>query len=135
MSKFDTLQDRATQLAGQIGKGLRHAPGHAQHLAGQIGDGIRHVPDHAQKWFKAGVAVGAARAGGRAMIRSTRRHPVISATTAATVMAVAAGLVVYAYRRRRETDEAIEGDSHRVESRRSARMRAPIEAHGGDEAA
>lgn len=117
MNRFETLQDKATQLAGHIG------------------DGLRHVPGHARKWFKAGMAVGAARAGGRAMIRSTRRHPVISATTAAAVMAVAAGLVVYAYRRRRETSEAIEGDARRVESRRAQRMRAPLESHGGDEAA
>lgn len=119
MNRFDTLQDRATQLAGQIG------------------DGIRHVPGHAQKWFKAGVAVGAAKAGGRAVLRSTRRHPVISATTAATVMAVAAGLVVYAYRRRRENEAAIEGSARRVEGRRAAAQqhRAPVEAHGGDEAA
>lgn len=120
MNRLDNIQDRATQLAGHIG------------------DSVRHVPDHARRWFKAGVAVGAARAGGRAMIRSTRQHPVISAGAAAAVMAVAAGLVVYAYRRRRETSEPIEGSSRRMGRSRPAReqeMRGPVEAHGGDEAA
>lgn len=102
MSRFDSLQDRALQLAGQIG------------------DGIRNVPDHAQKWFKAGVAVGAARAGGKAVVRSTKRHPAIAATAAATVLAAAAGLLVYAHRRRRaaEAEGAIEGRARRVEARR-----------------
>jgi len=126
MSKLDSIQDRALQLAGQIG------------------DGIRHVPGHAQEWFKVGVAVGAARAGRKAMMRSTRRHPVISATAAAAVMATAAGLVVYAYRRRRETQgrEAIEGRGRRVPAARvgqTSRERdvrhQPAEAHGGDEGA
>lgn len=125
MSRFDSIQDRALQLAGQLG------------------DGIRHVPGHAQKWFKAGVAVGAARTGGKAVIRSTRRHPVISATAAAAVMAAAAGIAVYAYRRRREAqaNEAIEGSARRVQARRTtkaprrtAARRASAETHGGDEA-
>jgi len=125
MSRFDSIQDRALQLAGQLG------------------DGIRHVPGHAQKWFKAGVAVGAARAGGRAMVRTTRQHPVISATAAAAVMAAAAGLAVYAYRRRREAEagEAIEGSARRVQARRaskaprrSAARRTSATTHGGDEA-
>ena len=123
MSRFDSIQDKALQLAGQLG------------------DGIRHVPGHAQKWFKAGVAVGAARAGGRAVVRSTRRHPVISATAAAAVMAAAAGLAVYAYRRRREAEanEAIEGSARRVQARRTAKAprqtaRREPATHGGDEA-
>ena len=115
MSRFDSIQDRALQLAGQLG------------------DGIRHVPGHAQKWFKAGVAVGAARAGSRAVIRSTRRHPVVSATAAAAVMAAAAGIAVYAYRRRKEAEnEAIEGSARRVQARRTTR-REPT-THCGDEA-
>ena len=121
MSRFDSIQDRALQLAGQLG------------------DGIRHVPGHAQKWFKAGVAVGAARSGGRAMVRSTRRHPVISATAAAAIMAAAAGLAVYAYRRRREAeaDEAIDGSARRMQATRTtkpSRRTAAAETHGGDEA-
>ena len=124
MSRFDSIQDRALQLAGQLG------------------DGIRHVPGHAQKWFKAGVAVGAARAGGKAVVRTPRQHPVISATAAAAVMAAAAGLAVYAYRRRKQVEagEAIEGSSRRVQARRTtgaprrtAARREPA-THGGDEA-
>lgn len=124
MSRFDSIQDRALQLAGQLG------------------DGIRHVPDHAQKWFKTGIAVGAARAGGKAVARTTRRHPVISATAAAAVMAAAAGLAVYAYRRRKQAEagEAIEGSARRVQARRTtgaprrkAARREPA-THGGDEA-
>jgi len=109
MSKFDSLQGRALQFAGQIG------------------DGLRNVPDHAQKWFKAGVAVGAARAGGNALARSTRRHPVLTATAAATALAAVAGLLVYAHRRRRaaEADGAvIQGQSRRVEAQRSAAAQA-----------
>lgn len=109
MSRLDFLQDRALQVAGQIG------------------DGIRNVPDHAQKWFKAGVAAGAARAGGKAMIRSTRRHPVVAATTAAAALAAVAGLMVYAHRRRRaaQAEEAIEGQARRINARR-APARAPL---------
>ena len=109
MSRLDSLQDRALQLAGQIG------------------DGIRNVPDHAQKWFKAGVAVGTARAGGKAVVRSTRRHPVLAATAAATALAAAAGLLVYAHRRRKaaEAEDAIEGQARRVEARRQAPSKAP----------
>lgn len=103
MSRFDSLQDRALQLAGQIG------------------DGVRNVPDHAQKWFKAGIAVGAARAGGRAVVRSTRRHPALAATAAATALVAAAGLMVYAHRRRRtaEAEGMIEGQARRVDARRA----------------
>lgn len=115
MNTFDSLQGKALQLAGQIG------------------DGIRNVPDHAQKWFKAGVAVGAARAGGHALARTTRRHPALAAAVAATALAAAAGLAVYAYRRRRSQDSsAIQGNSRRVQARRHARDPAP-EA-GSDEA-
>lgn len=124
MNRLENLQDRATQLAGHIG------------------DNVRHVPDHARRWFKAGVAVGAARAGGRAMIRSTREHPAISAGAAAAVMAVAAGLVVYAYRRRRGNNGgAIDGTGRRIGGGRSSgpaheqETRRPMEAHGGDEGA
>lgn len=108
MNRFDSLQGRAQQLAGHIG------------------DGIRTVPGHAQKWFKAGVAVGAARAGGNAMVRSTRRHPALAATAAATALAAAAGLLVYAHRRRRaaEAEDAIEGQARRVEAHRAAPRRA-----------
>lgn len=108
MSRFDSLQDRALQLAGQIG------------------DGIRNVPDHAQKWFKAGVAVGAARAGGKAVVRSTKRHPAIAATAAATALAAAAGLLVYAHRRRKaaEAEGAIEGQARRIDARRAGPRRA-----------
>ncbi|MGY0633500.1 hypothetical protein [Luteimonas sp. A478] len=103
MTKLDFIQDKAMQLAGQLG------------------DGIRNVPDHAQKWFKAGVAVGAARTGGKVLSRTTRRHPVMTATAAATAMAAAAGLLVYAYRRRKAQEgRSIDGQSKRVEARRTA---------------
>jgi len=110
MSRFNSLQGRALQLAEQVG------------------DGIRNVPDHAQKWFKAGVAVGATRAGGKAVVRSTRRHPMLAATAAAAALAAAAGLLVYAHHRRRkaaEAEDAIEGQARRVEARRTAPSTAP----------
>lgn len=115
MSRFDSLQDRALQLAGQIG------------------DGIRNVPDHAQKWFKAGVAVGAARASGKAVVRSTKRHPAIAATAAATALAAAAGLLVYAHRRRKAAaaEEAIEGQARRIEARRAGAGRAARRSAAG----
>lgn len=114
MSKSDSLQGRAMQLAGQIG------------------DGLRNVPDHAQKWFKAGLAVGAARAGGTAIVRTTRRHPALTAA-AATALATAAGLLVYAYRRRKASEAegaVISGRSTRVEPRRSAAARASGKSAG-----
>ena len=116
MSRLGSLQDRALQLAGQLG------------------DGIRNVPDHAQKWFKAGVAVGAARAGGKAITRTTRRHPVLAATAAATALAAAAGLLVYAHRRRKAAEaegEVIQGQARRVEARRPAAAPGETAARSG----
>lgn len=128
MKTIDSLQDKAMQVASQIG------------------DGIRNVPDHAQKWFRAGVAVGTARAGRHALTNSARRHPVISATAAAAVMAAAAGLAVYAFRRRKEQERgSLEGRARRVDARRHApAQREPVgdqasrgagEGHAGDGAA
>lgn len=115
MTKLDFIQDKAMQLAGQLG------------------DGIRNVPDHAQKWFKAGVAVGAARTGGKLLTSTTRRHPVMTATAAATLMAAAAGLAVFTYRRRKaQQRQTINGQSRRVEARRT--NQGPAEHDTSDQA-
>lgn len=110
MSKLDTLQGKALELASQLG------------------DGIRHVPDQAGKWIKAGAAIGAARAGTKLATSTARRNPAVVA--AAAVAAAGAGLLIYAVRRRKKAEGAangatIEGKAKRVEARRAASTRPP----------
>lgn len=106
MSKLDTLQGRALELAGQVGDGVRYV-----------------VPDSAGKWLQAGVVLGAARSGAKTAGHVVRRNP---ALTVAAAIAVGAGLAFYAMRRRKRkangqaAGATIDGRSQRVEADRAA---------------
>jgi hypothetical protein len=97
----DTLPDKAMELVGQLGDGLRNV-----------------VPAGAGKWLQTGAAIGVARTGTRVVGQVVRRNPVAVAAAAAGI-----GLVLYAVRRHRrkaEAEAAIEGKSRRIEARRGA---------------
>ncbi|WP_058836038.1 hypothetical protein [Luteimonas abyssi] len=111
MSKFDVLQDRALELAGHIGDGIRHT-----------------IPEQAGKWLQTGAAIGAARVAAQTAGRSVRRHPGISGSVVVAVLA-GAGLLLWANKRRKERQlanggETIEGQARRVEARRAPRKTA-----------
>lgn len=94
-------------------------PDKAMELVGQLGDGIRNVvPAGAGKWLQTGAALGVARTGTRVVGSVVRRNPVAVAAAAAGI-----GLVLYAVRRHRrkaEAEAAIEGRSRRIEATRKA---------------
>ncbi|KAF1686857.1 hypothetical protein B1992_05540 [Pseudoxanthomonas broegbernensis] len=107
MSKLTIITDRAMELAGQAGAGLRHA-----------GSSLRHAGHGAEQWIKTGAALGAARAGAKAAGKVARRNPVAVAAAAAVV---GAGVLAYMlYRKRREQRQyaPLEGQSRRIDSRR-----------------
>jgi len=111
MSKFEELSDKAITLVGQAGDSLRHA-----------------IPATAENWLKTGVAVGAARTGTRLAGGFLRRNPAIVAASA-----IGVGLVWVAARqyRKKKANEAIEGNSRRIEaSNAAARKRASQSRRG-----
>lgn len=105
MSKLEDITGRATQLASQLGNGIKGS-----------------LPDKAMKWIETGAALGAMKTGSRVATRFVRRNPAVA------VAAVAgAGLLWYAARQRakKQAEAPIEGQSRRIEARRgSARRRA-----------
>lgn len=111
MSKLDTLQGKTLELAGRAGDGIRH---------------VILVPGTTGKWLQTGAMLGAARSGAKAAGSVVRRNPTV---TAAAVIAVGAGLLVYAVmRRKRKTNgQAVgttsEGRSRRVDAPRASRVR------------
>ncbi|MBB1473296.1 MULTISPECIES: hypothetical protein [unclassified Luteimonas] len=107
----DTLPDKAMELVGQLGEGLRNV-----------------VPAGAGKWLQTGAAIGVARTGTRAVSHVVRRNPVAVAAAAAGI-----GLVLYAVRRHRrkaEAEAAIEGKSRRIEAKRGAPRKRAANADG-----
>lgn len=97
MSKLGTAQDRALELFGEIGDGLRKA-----------------VPGKAMQWVETGAAIGALKTGTRVATKLVRRNPVL-----ATAAIAGAGLLWYAARRRAKQAEngPIEGTATRVEAK------------------
>lgn len=97
MSKLGNAQDRALELIGEIGDGLRKA-----------------VPGKAMQWVETGAALGAVRTGTRLATKLVRRNPVL-----ATAAIAGAGLLWYAARRRAKQAESgpIEGTATRVEAK------------------
>ncbi|MFT4178817.1 MAG: hypothetical protein QM612_05045 [Thermomonas sp.] len=96
MGKFDKTQDRAMELIGEIGDGLR-----------------KHVPDKAMEWVQTGAALGAMRTGGKVATQFVKRNPVL-----AGVAVVGVGLLWYAARQRNKrlaAGEPIEGSATRVD--------------------
>ena len=105
MSKLEDITGRATQLASQLGEGLKGS-----------------LPDKAMKLIGTGVAIGAVKTGTRVATRFVRRNPAIAVAAAA-----GAGLLWYAARQRakKQAEAPIEGQSRRVEAKRgSARRRS-----------
>lgn len=98
MSKFDKTQDRAMELIGDIGDGLR-----------------KRVPDKAMQWIETGAAIGAVKTGAKVATKFVRRNPVLAGAAV-----VGAGLLWYAARQRRkqrEQEMPIEGRATRVDAR------------------
>ena len=97
MSKIDHAQDRALQLIGEFGDGLR-----------------KRVPDKALQWVETGAAIGAVKTGAKVATKFVRRNPVLAGAAV-----VGAGLLWYAARRRAKQAEngAIEGSATRVDAK------------------
>lgn len=106
MSTFNSISDRALDLANSVGDNLKHA-----------------VP-HAGKWLEAGAKLGALKGGARVAGLLVRRNPAIAIATAA-----GAGLLWYAARRKARQAEngngSIEGSSKRVEAKRTTTQKRP----------
>lgn len=97
MGKFDTTQDRALELIGEIGDGLR-----------------KRVPGKAMQWIETGAAIGAVRTGAKVASGFVRRNPLLAGAAV-----VGAGLLWYAARHRAKQAEngPIEGTATRVEAK------------------
>jgi len=109
MSKLGNAQDRALELIGELGTGIRNA-----------------VPGKALQWVETGAALGAMRTGTRIAGTLVRRNPVLAGAAIA-----GAGLLWLAARQRAKKQaagEPIEGSATRVEAKRghgSTRARRP----------
>lgn len=106
MSKFDTLPDRALELASQVG------------------DNFKHLVPSASKWLETGAKLGVLKTGARAAGMVVRRHPAIAVATIA-----GAGLLWLAARNRAKRAEesqgdTIEGSARRVEAKRTTANRS-----------
>ena len=127
----NAIPDSAVDLVGRIGDGFRQGSGNAGRWLHDIPDSagkwLQGASDGAGKWFQAGMAVGAARTGVRAVGTVARRHPV--ALTAAAVGLGAALYAVARHRRKLAEREAIEGRSQRI---RDALDRADTDPHASD---
>lgn len=97
MSKFNSLPERALELASQVG------------------DNFKHVVPQAGKWLEAGAKLGVLKSGARVAGVFVRRNPAVAIAAAA-----GAGLLWYAARRRAKQAESapIEGSAKRVDARR-----------------
>jgi len=102
MSKLGNAQDRALELIGELGDGIRKA-----------------VPGKAMQWVETGAALGAVRTGTRIAGKFVRRNPVLAGAAIA-----GAGLLWLAARQRAKKQAAgqpIEGTATRVEAKRGNR--------------
>ncbi|MDQ3617832.1 MAG: hypothetical protein M3374_03805 [Pseudomonadota bacterium] len=98
MSNFNTLPDRALELASKVG------------------DNLQNLVPSAGKWLETGAKLGALKGGARVAGMFVRRNPTIAIATAA-----GAGLLWYAAHRKAKQAEngTIEGTSTRVEAKRA----------------
>jgi hypothetical protein len=97
MNKLGNAQDRALELIGEIGNGLRKA-----------------MPGKAMQWVETGAAIGAVKTGARVATTLARRNPLL-----ATAAIAGAGLLWYAARRKAKQAASgpIEGTATRVEAK------------------
>lgn len=99
MSKLGNAQDRALELIGELGTGIRKA-----------------VPGKAMQWVETGAALGAVRTGTRIAGKFVRRNPVLAGAALA-----GAGLLWLAARqhaKKQAAGQPIEGSATRVEAKR-----------------
>ena len=99
MSKLGNAQDRALELIGELGTGIRKA-----------------VPRKEMQWVETGAAIGALRTGTRIAGKFVRRNPVLAGAAIA-----GAGLLWLAARqhaKKQAAGEPIEGSATRVEAKR-----------------
>ena len=104
MNKLGNAQDRALELIGEIGSGIRKA-----------------MPGKAMNWVETGAALGAMRTGGRVATKFVRRNPVLAGAAI-----VGGGLLWLAARNRAKkqaADAPIEGTATRVEAKRGGATR------------
>jgi hypothetical protein len=106
MSKLTIISDRALELAGQAGAGLRHA-----------GLSLRDAGAGAEQWIKTGAALGVAKAGFNVARGTVRRHPAAVAAAAAVVGAGVLAYVLYRKRREQSAQAPIDGEARRVAPR------------------
>lgn len=92
MDKFDRTRDRALDLLGEIGEGLR-----------------RKVPGRAVQWVETGAALGALRAGSKVAGGFVRRNPLLVGVAVA-----GAGLLWLGARQRAKKQAVIEGRAARI---------------------
>ena len=92
MSKLGNAQDRALELIGELGDGIRKA-----------------VPGSAMKWVETGAALGAVRTGTRIAGKFVRRNPVLAGAAIA-----GAGLLWFAARQRAKKSAVIDGQATRL---------------------
>ena len=96
MNQLTKLPERAMDLAGQVGSGLRGA-----------------VPAKAVQWVETGAALGALRVGTKVAGKFVRRNPVLVGAAV-----VGAGLLWLAARQRSKRKEVIEGEAKQVRALR-----------------
>lgn len=94
MGKLNKAQDRALDLLGDIGDGLRNK-----------------VPDKAVQWIETGAALGALRASAKVAGGFVRRNPVLVGVAVA-----GAGVLWLAMRHRAKRQGVIEGQVRRVQA-------------------
>ena len=98
MSRFTLITDKALQLVEQVGAN------------------VKHIVPSAGKLMQTGMALGAAKTGGRVAVAFVRRNPVVAVTAA-----LGMGILAYAASRKGKQQDAaapIEGRSKRVEAQR-----------------
>ena len=127
----NAIPDRALDLANRLGDGFRHGTDSAGRWLHEVPNAAGHWLQGAQagagKWLQAGVAMGAAKTGARAVGTVARRHPV-----ALTAAAVGIGVALYAvarHRRKLAERDAIESRSRRI---RQSRDHAEQDPHASD---
>lgn len=94
MGKLHQAQDKALDLLGEIGDGLR-----------------KKVPDKAVQWIETGAALGALRASSKVAGGFVRRNPVLVGAAVA-----GAGLLWLALRHRAKQQALIEGQARRIQA-------------------
>lgn len=112
MKKLDNVQDRALELIGEIGSGIRKA-----------------VPGRAMQWVETGAALGAIRTGSKVASKFVRRNPML----AGAAIAGAGVLWLIARQRAKRAEQGpIDGTATRIDAKprsRTTSKRKPAATH------